>query len=137
MPCGSSRAAVATEALSIVAIGYPTSATVASHIEGGSIRTGLILKPGLLLKHCCQVDDLWVVKDSNPWQLQPAQNRAAKAAESLTFARSNEEYGLEILKLRGIIGCTDVTAILCTPAYLRGVVDLRGEARAIVRPHGM
>jgi purine-binding chemotaxis protein CheW len=72
------------------------------------------------------------VTDPNASHLQPAQNTATKAGKYLTFALGNEEYGLEILKVREIIGCIDVTAVPRTPAYVRGVINLRGQVISVV-----
>ena len=50
-----------------------------------------------------------------------------KEGKYLTFALAHEEYGLEILKVREIIGYIEVTAIPQTPHYVRGVINLRGQ----------
>lgn len=44
-----------------------------------------------------------------------------KEGKYLTFALANEEYGLEILKVREIIGYMEITAVPQTPAYVKGV----------------
>ena len=50
----------------------------------------------------------------------------------LTFALGREEYGLPILKVREIIGYIDVTAVPGTPAYVKGVSNLRGQVISVV-----
>ena len=50
----------------------------------------------------------------------------------LTFALAQEEYGLEILKVREIIGYIDVTAVPQTPHYVKGVINLRGQVIPVV-----
>ncbi|MEN6576335.1 MAG: chemotaxis protein CheW [Phycisphaerales bacterium] len=50
----------------------------------------------------------------------------------LTFALGAEEYGLEILKVREIIGYMDITAVPQTPSYVKGVVNLRGQVIPVV-----
>jgi purine-binding chemotaxis protein CheW len=50
-----------------------------------------------------------------------------KEGKYLTFALANEEYGLEILKVREIIGYIDVTAVPQTPHHIKGVINLRGQ----------
>jgi len=50
----------------------------------------------------------------------------------LTFALAQEEYGLEILKVREIIGYIDVTAVPQTPHYVKGVVNLRGQVIPVI-----
>jgi purine-binding chemotaxis protein CheW len=50
----------------------------------------------------------------------------------LTFALGAEEYGLEILKVREIIGYMSITAIPQTPDYIKGVINLRGQVIPVV-----
>jgi len=45
----------------------------------------------------------------------------------LTFFLDVEEYGLEILSVREIIGLLPVTPVPQTPYYVRGVINLRGQ----------
>ena len=44
-----------------------------------------------------------------------------RGGKYLTFALGREEYGLQILKVREIIGFMEITAVPRTPAYVRGV----------------
>lgn len=46
--------------------------------------------------------------------------------EVLVFVLGQEEYGVDILKVQEIRGYEKVTAIPSAPAYLKGVVNLRG-----------
>ena len=55
-----------------------------------------------------------------------------KEGKYLTFALANEEYGLEILKVREIIGFMDITAVPRTPDYVKGVINLRGQVIPVV-----
>lgn len=50
----------------------------------------------------------------------------------LTFRLSNEEYGLEILKVREIIGIMDITRLPRTPDFVKGVVNLRGKVIPVI-----
>ena len=61
-------------------------------------------------------------------------NRAImeKEGKYLTFALASEEYGLEILKVREIIGYMEITAVPQTPAYVKGVINLRGQVIPVV-----
>jgi purine-binding chemotaxis protein CheW len=52
---------------------------------------------------------------------------AALAGKYLTFRLANEEYGLEIIKVQEIIGLMPVTHVPRVPAYVRGVINLRGR----------
>ena len=60
------------------------------------------------------------------------QTMAEKEGKYLTFALAHEEYGLEILKVREIIGYIDVTAVPQTPPYVKGVINLRGQVIPVV-----
>lgn len=56
----------------------------------------------------------------------------SRAGKYLTFALGSEEYGLEILKVREIIGYMDITAVPHTPAHVKGVINLRGQVISVV-----
>jgi len=55
-----------------------------------------------------------------------------RAGKYLTFAVGNEEYGVEILKVREIIGVMDITAVPRMPDYVRGVMNLRGQVIPVI-----
>ncbi len=52
--------------------------------------------------------------------------------EFLTFTLGAEEYGMDILKVQEIRGYDAVTAIANTPAFIKGVINLRGIIVPIV-----
>ncbi len=54
------------------------------------------------------------------------------AGKYLTFKLSKEEYGLEILRVREIIGVMDITSVPRTPPSVRGVINLRGKVIPVV-----
>jgi purine-binding chemotaxis protein CheW len=57
---------------------------------------------------------------------------SALAGKYMTFKLAEEEYGLEILKVREIIGLMDITRVPRTPDYVRGVINLRGKVIPVV-----
>ena len=57
---------------------------------------------------------------------------ADKEGKYLTFALAQEEYGLEILKVREIIGYMDITAVPQTPHHVKGVINLRGKVIPVI-----
>jgi len=59
-------------------------------------------------------------------------NALGRAGKYLTFKLAEEEYGLEILKVREIIGLMDITAVPRTPGFIRGVINLRGKVIPVV-----
>ena len=56
----------------------------------------------------------------------------SRAGKYLTFVLANEEYGLEILKVREIIGMMDITAVPRTPEFVKGVINLRGKVIPVI-----
>ena len=56
----------------------------------------------------------------------------AGSQEYLTFRLGNEEYGTDILKVKEIRGYDAVTAIANAPAFIKGVINLRGIIVPIV-----
>jgi purine-binding chemotaxis protein CheW len=56
----------------------------------------------------------------------------AKAGKYLTFALGKEEFGIEILKVREIIGHMAITAVPQMPNYVKGIVNLRGQVIPVV-----
>ncbi len=50
-----------------------------------------------------------------------------KEGKYLTFALADEEYGIGILKIKEIIGMMPITTVPQTPAFLKGVINLRGK----------
>ncbi len=55
-----------------------------------------------------------------------------KAVEMLTFSLGTEEYAIDILKVQEIRGYEAVTKIANTPAFIKGVINLRGVIVPIV-----
>jgi purine-binding chemotaxis protein CheW len=60
------------------------------------------------------------------------ENLEAKQGKYLTFSLGSEEYGLEILKVREIIGYMNITVVPQTPFYVKGVINLRGQVIPVI-----
>ncbi len=50
----------------------------------------------------------------------------------LTFSLGGEEYGIEISRIREIIGIMPVTHVPQTPGFVRGVINLRGKVIPVI-----
>ena len=50
----------------------------------------------------------------------------------LTFALDMQEYAMSVLKVREIIKVMDITRVPRLPAYVKGVINLRGKVVPIV-----
>jgi purine-binding chemotaxis protein CheW len=57
---------------------------------------------------------------------------ARLAGKYMTFKLANEEYGLEILKVREIIGLMTITRVPCTQEFMSGVINLRGKVIPVI-----
>jgi purine-binding chemotaxis protein CheW len=63
----------------------------------------------------------------------PGSNAAVLASgEYLSFTLGREEYGIEILKVQEIRGYEEPTQLANAPAFIKGVVNLRGNIVPIV-----
>lgn len=58
--------------------------------------------------------------------------RERRGGKYLTFSLAHEEYGIGILKVKEIIGMMAVTAIPQTPAFIKGVINLRGKVIPVI-----
>lgn len=50
----------------------------------------------------------------------------------LTFDLGEEVFGIEIIKVKEIIGIMDITTIPQTPEYMKGVINLRGKVIPVI-----
>lgn len=50
----------------------------------------------------------------------------------VSFILSNEEYGVEVLKVREIIRMPSITKMPNTPPYVEGIINLRGKVIPII-----
>ena len=57
---------------------------------------------------------------------------AAREGKYLTFSLAEEEYGISILKIKEIIGMMPVTSVPQTPAFVKGVINLRGKVIPVI-----
>ncbi len=56
----------------------------------------------------------------------------AQEGKYLTFELGHEEYGVEILKVREIIGLMEITDVPQTPGFIQGIINLRGRVIPVV-----
>lgn len=55
-----------------------------------------------------------------------------RAGKYLTFGLGDEEFAIQVLRVREIIGLQQITAVPQTPGYVKGVVNLRGKVIPVV-----
>ncbi|HME06524.1 MAG TPA: chemotaxis protein CheW [Bryobacteraceae bacterium] len=51
----------------------------------------------------------------------------SRAGKYLSFRLGQEEYAIQVLRVREIMGIPEITAVPQTPVYLKGVINLRGK----------
>ncbi len=59
-------------------------------------------------------------------------SKIVKKNKFITFFLDNEEYAVEIQKVREIIGIMDITPIPNIPSYIKGVLNLRGKVIPVI-----
>jgi len=55
-----------------------------------------------------------------------------RAGKYLTFQLGREEFAIQVLKVREIMGVQDITAVPQTPSHVKGVINLRGKVVPVV-----
>jgi purine-binding chemotaxis protein CheW len=55
-----------------------------------------------------------------------------RSGKYLVFDLNGEECCIQVLKVREIIGVQDITAVPQTPAFVKGVINLRGKVIPVV-----
>src|ERR1700742_2185810 len=64
--------------------------------------------------------------------LAPPPVAGTRAGKYLTFRLGKEEFGIQVLHVREIMGVQDITAVPGTPTHLKGVINLRGKIIPVV-----
>jgi purine-binding chemotaxis protein CheW len=68
-----------------------------------------------------------------PAQSSPASQKLdQRAGKYLTFGLGNEEFAIQVLRVREIMGIQEITAVPQTPSYVKGVLNLRGKVIPVV-----
>jgi len=63
---------------------------------------------------------------------QNVESMADREGKYLTFSMANEEYGIGIRKIKEIIGMMLITTVPQTPAFVKGVINLRGKVIPVI-----
>lgn len=62
----------------------------------------------------------------------PSRSKEARAGKYLAFHLGSEEFGIQVLKVREIMGVQEITAVPHTPPHTKGVINLRGKVIPVV-----
>lgn len=55
-----------------------------------------------------------------------------RTGKYLTFVLGREEFAIQVLKVREIMGIQEITAVPQTPSHVKGVINLRGKVIPVV-----
>jgi purine-binding chemotaxis protein CheW len=55
-----------------------------------------------------------------------------RTGKYLAFHLGQEEFAIQVLKVREIMGIQDITAVPQTPSFIKGVINLRGKVIPVV-----
>ncbi len=61
-----------------------------------------------------------------------ASSTDARCGKYLTFRLAREEFAIQVLRVREIMGLQDITAVPQTPRYMKGVINLRGKIVPVI-----
>jgi len=56
----------------------------------------------------------------------------SRAGKYLAFQLGREEFAIQVLKVREIMGIQDITAVPQTPVFVKGVINLRGKVIPVI-----
>jgi purine-binding chemotaxis protein CheW len=62
----------------------------------------------------------------------PTAKSQERAGKYLSFLIGKQEFGVGVMKVREIMRMQDITAVPGTPAYLKGVMNLRGKIIPVI-----
>ena len=63
---------------------------------------------------------------------QRTSSLSERGGKYLTFVLADEHYGVEILKVREIMGLMNITTVPQMPSYMKGVINLRGNVIPVI-----
>jgi purine-binding chemotaxis protein CheW len=65
-------------------------------------------------------------------QMPAGTNHVERAGKYLTFHLGQEQFGIEVLKVREIMGVQEITAVPQMPSWIKGVINLRGKIIPVI-----
>jgi len=64
--------------------------------------------------------------------MENSRRRTSAGSRFLNFTLAGESYCMEILKVKELMGMTDITPLPQTPEFIKGVINLRGQIIPII-----
>ena len=72
------------------------------------------------------------MKKISDTHIEKREEMKERAGKYLTFVLGNEEYGIQIVKVKEIIGMISITNVPQTDTYVKGVINLRGRVIPVI-----
>src|SRR5579859_5663957 len=69
---------------------------------------------------------------ANPSETNTGMVTDDRAGKYLAFRLGKEDFAIQVLKVREIVGIQDITSVPQMPAYVKGVINLRGKVIPVV-----
>ncbi|MCK9529719.1 MAG: chemotaxis protein CheW [Gammaproteobacteria bacterium] len=63
---------------------------------------------------------------------QSAQTRSDPVSRWVTFKLENETYGIDVMQVREVLRCSEISPVPGAPAYVLGIINLRGSVVSII-----
>jgi purine-binding chemotaxis protein CheW len=70
--------------------------------------------------------------ESNVAVSNPSAAAEQRAGKYLAFRLGKEDFAIQVLKVREIVGIQDITSVPQMPGYVKGVINLRGKVIPVV-----
>jgi purine-binding chemotaxis protein CheW len=67
-----------------------------------------------------------------PPESGPSAKNDSRTGKYLAFQLGREEFAIQVLKVREIMGIQDITAVPQTPVFVKGVINLRGKVIPVI-----
>lgn len=64
--------------------------------------------------------------------MEVTKTERSRAGKYLSFQLGREEYAIQVLRVREIMGLQDITVVPQTPDYVKGVINLRGKVIPVI-----
>jgi purine-binding chemotaxis protein CheW len=59
-------------------------------------------------------------------------NRNDKVSRWVTFTLADEVYGIDVMQIREVLRCPEISLVPGSPSYVLGIINLRGNVVAII-----
>ncbi|MFA5529948.1 MAG: chemotaxis protein CheW [Thiohalomonadaceae bacterium] len=60
------------------------------------------------------------------------QTRSDPVSRWVTFKLENETYGIDVMQVREVLRCTEISPVPGAPGYVLGIINLRGNVVSII-----